>query len=153
MFMGGERYELGSPAQRPLCNLPLGHSYSQSVTTVLDRPKHSQTPASGDRSNQSQTWPTAVPNFWLILVIKVFKTVPHTCCLLCIFSFFLFCTKVGKKTLFPLNISLIYWCDYDGLRRTNLLITLENRMYCIIAISKNVLHTAVHTLINALYHS
>lgn len=34
---------LAAPAQRPLCNLPLGHSYSQSATTVLDHPEHSQT--------------------------------------------------------------------------------------------------------------
>lgn len=41
MFMGGERYELGSPAQRPQCILPVGRSHSQADTTVLDRPTQS----------------------------------------------------------------------------------------------------------------
>lgn len=36
-----KRYRLGRPAQRPLWKLPMGRSCSQSVTTVLDHPKHS----------------------------------------------------------------------------------------------------------------
>lgn len=63
------------PSPKTLAQCPSG-TLIQSATTVLDRPKDSSTSSTIDRNNQSQTWPTAVLNFWLILFVKSVKDSP-----------------------------------------------------------------------------
>lgn len=101
---------LAAPAQRPLCNLPLGHSYSQSATTVLDRPKHSQTSFLLQIWKQSKTDLTDICTQFLIddVYIKYLRLIPHTFCCL----FVTFFTKMWQKLFLIPTLFLRFYIQW-----------------------------------------